>query len=169
MKTLSIKQPWAYLIACGLKDIENRTWKTKYRGKILIHTSSKSDNEPYQLFTDEQWDEIEKNQMDPEVFNSYKDLGMIIGEVDIVDCVINHESIWAEKTHYPLNIGKLVSVKDICEQHILEDYRHKFIPTPQDFIEGMEFKEWMQNGRGSVPSSTKLLYKEKDYNKLIEN
>ena len=98
MKTLSIKQPWAYLIACGLKDIENRTWKTKYRGKILIHTSSKSDNEPYQLFTDEQWDEIEKNQMDPEVFNSYKDLGMIIGEVDIVDCVINHSSIWAEKS-----------------------------------------------------------------------
>ena len=100
-KAISIKQPWAYLIACGLKDIENRTWKTKYRGKILIHTSSKSDNEPYQLFTDEQWDEIEKNQMDPEVFNSYKDLGMIIGEVDIVDCVINHESIWAEKTHIP--------------------------------------------------------------------
>lgn len=105
-KVISIKQPWAYLIACGLKDIENRTWKTKYRGKILIHTSSKSDNEPYQLFTDEQWDEIEKNQMDPEVFNSYKDLGMIIGEVDIVDCVINHGSIWAEKTHYPLNIGE---------------------------------------------------------------
>lgn len=97
-KAISIKQPWAYLIACGLKDIENRTWKTKYRGKILIHTSSKSDNEPYQLFTDEQWDEIEKNQMDPEVFNSYGDLGMIIGEVDIVDCVINHESIWAEKS-----------------------------------------------------------------------
>ena len=101
MKTLSIKQPWAYLIACGLKDIENRTWKTKYRGKILIHASFKSDNEPYQLFTDEQWREIEKNQMDPDVFNSYSDLGMIIGEVDIVDCVINHSSIWAEQTHYP--------------------------------------------------------------------
>ena len=65
--------------------------------------------------------------------------------------------------------GKLVSVKDVCEQHILEDYRHKFIPTPQDFIENMEFQEWMQNGRGKVPNSAKLLYKEKDYKKLIEN
>jgi hypothetical protein len=58
--------------------------------------------------------------------------------------------------------GKLVSVKDICEQHILEDYRHKFIPTPQDFIQEMEFKQWMQNGRGTVPESAKKLYKTKE-------
>ena len=57
--------------------------------------------------------------------------------------------------------GKLVSVKDICEQHILEDYRHKFIPTPQDFIQEMEFKQWMQNGR-AVPESSKKLYKTKE-------
>ncbi len=56
--------------------------------------------------------------------------------------------------------GNIVSVKDICEQHILEDYRQKFIPTPQDFIQEMEFKDWMQNGR-SVPESCKRLYKQK--------
>lgn len=39
MKTLSIKQPWAYLIVSGAKDLENRTWQTKHRGPLAIHAS----------------------------------------------------------------------------------------------------------------------------------
>ena len=39
MKVLSIKEPWASLIINGYKEYEFRSWKTKYRGKILIHTS----------------------------------------------------------------------------------------------------------------------------------
>ena len=39
MKAISIRQPWAWLIANGHKDIENRTWSTKYRGQVLIHAS----------------------------------------------------------------------------------------------------------------------------------
>ena len=34
MKILSICQPWAYLISSGSKNIENRTWPTKYRGRF---------------------------------------------------------------------------------------------------------------------------------------
>jgi len=34
---LTIKQPWAWLIINGYKPIENRTWKTTYRGPIFIH------------------------------------------------------------------------------------------------------------------------------------
>jgi hypothetical protein len=37
MRTLSIRQPWAGLIVAGIKDIENRSWSTSYRGPILIH------------------------------------------------------------------------------------------------------------------------------------
>ena len=37
MKVLTIKQPWAELIINGHKCYEFRSWKTKYRGKILIH------------------------------------------------------------------------------------------------------------------------------------
>jgi len=44
MKTLSVKQPWAYLLCAGIKDIENRTWKTNYRGRVFIHASAKPDN-----------------------------------------------------------------------------------------------------------------------------
>lgn len=41
MKAISIRQPWAWLIVNGYKDIENRTWDTKYRGPVLIHASSR--------------------------------------------------------------------------------------------------------------------------------
>lgn len=39
MKALSIRQGWAWLCAQGLKDIENRSWNTKFRGRFLIHAS----------------------------------------------------------------------------------------------------------------------------------
>jgi hypothetical protein len=41
MKALSIKQPFADMIVRGLKTIETRTWKTEYRGDILICSSKK--------------------------------------------------------------------------------------------------------------------------------
>ena len=39
MKALSIRQPWAWLIVNGYKDIENRTWPTRFRGRVLVHAS----------------------------------------------------------------------------------------------------------------------------------
>ncbi len=39
MKAISIKEPWASLIKNGLKDIETRTWATKYRGPLLLCAS----------------------------------------------------------------------------------------------------------------------------------
>lgn len=49
MKALSLKQPWAWLVANGHKPIENRTWNTKVRGEILIHASLR--------YTDQDWAE----------------------------------------------------------------------------------------------------------------
>lgn len=40
MKALTIRQPWAWLIAAGHKDIENRSWSTQTRGLIAIHAAS---------------------------------------------------------------------------------------------------------------------------------
>ena len=44
MKALSVRQPWAYLIASEQKTIEVRSWQTDYRGKILITASSAEQN-----------------------------------------------------------------------------------------------------------------------------
>ena len=56
--------------------------------------------------------------------------------------------------------GKAVSVKDICEYHILEDYGKKFIPNVSDFLQEMEIKSWMANGLGEKPSSQKKVITE---------
>ncbi len=47
MKALSIKQPWANMIADGEKTIETRTWSTSYRGPLLIVSSKKPDLEGF--------------------------------------------------------------------------------------------------------------------------
>lgn len=49
--------------------------------------------------------------------------------------------------------GKEVSVQDIGEQHVREDYRGRFIPSAQDFLERMEYADWMKNGASGLPSS----------------
>lgn len=100
MKALSIKQPWASLIAHGIKDIENRTWRTHFRGRIFIHSTSKISY--YKDLSIVQLHHIEKTnpQLLKQILGRDLVVSAIIGEVDIVDCVINHESIWAEKTNY---------------------------------------------------------------------
>lgn len=44
MKVITIRQPWANLVALSLKTIETRNWKTKYRGPIAIHAGKTVDN-----------------------------------------------------------------------------------------------------------------------------
>lgn len=93
MKALSIKQPWSSLIAHGIKDIENRTWKTNFRGRVFIHASSVAKG-CLSLLNKEQVNDVRsKSSLEFNLPTS-----AIIGEVDIVDCVINHPSIWAEKS-----------------------------------------------------------------------
>lgn len=53
--------------------------------------------------------------------------------------------------------GRTISVRDIGEQHILEDFGGRFIPTPQDYLEGMEVREWMVAGKGAPPPSAAKL------------
>mgnify|MGYP000004706007 CR=1 FL=1 len=78
--------------------------------------------------------------------------------------ILTHTSFWIHEVMIPIygymfknSDGKDVSIKDVCEQHILEDFAMKFIPTPQDFIENMNFQDWMQNGLKGTPSSFKKL------------
>jgi hypothetical protein len=51
--------------------------------------------------------------------------------------------------------GKKIPTKQIAEQHVLEDYGMRFIPTAQDFLAGMPHLEWM-NGHGLPPSKLNI-------------
>lgn len=111
MKTISIKQPWAYLICSGIKDIENRSWKCpqKYIGeRVWIHASANRDSRlnsmSRSLFTENQWESVLGRKIDG-IFEKMLIPSAIIGSVEIVGCVINHQSIWAEKSHYEVNLA----------------------------------------------------------------
>lgn len=41
MKALTLYQPWATLVALGVKTIETRSWATKYRGPLAIHAGAR--------------------------------------------------------------------------------------------------------------------------------
>lgn len=72
MKALTIKEPWATLIIEGYKKYEFRSWKTNYRGKILIHAGMSLEKEMAEKFR---------------TYNLEYSKGAIIGEAEITDCI----------------------------------------------------------------------------------
>mgnify|MGYP002856027707 CR=1 FL=1 len=73
MKVITIKQPWATLIAEGYKKYEFRTWRTKFRGEILIHAGKSVDKKAMQRF---------------KYLNLEYPLGKIIAKAVVTDCVV---------------------------------------------------------------------------------
>ncbi len=72
MKVITMKQPFATLIAKGYKEYEFRTWKTKYRGEILIHAGKGIDKKAMDYF---------------KYLNLDYPTGCIIAKANLVDCV----------------------------------------------------------------------------------
>lgn len=63
--------------------------------------------------------------------------------------------------------GREISTREIAEQHILEDFKGKFIPTAQDYLQYMEIKPWMINGQGYPPSCEQIGIAEKEKRKNV--
>ena len=108
-KAISIKQPWSFLIASGIKDVENRTWQTKFRGRVLLHAGAKRQtgilDSENSTMTDKQWEAIgERGRVECVISDS--PTSAIIGSVEIVNCMsvkINgagSKSIWAELGYF---------------------------------------------------------------------
>jgi hypothetical protein len=113
MKAITVKQPWAFLICAGVKPIENRTWKTNLRGRILIHAAKKSEKDLRVLSFPQYGDCCDKlKEKIPTKSFDYWDKSAIIGSVEIVDCVKNHPSIWAEKDVWNWVLENPVLFKD---------------------------------------------------------
>ena len=92
MKALSISQPWAWMIVHGWKDIENRQWSTRLRGRILVHASKGMTREEYQ----EAFCLAREIRGLVDTLPSFLAIerGGIIGSVEIWDCVTQSESPW---------------------------------------------------------------------------
>ena len=80
MRALSIRQPWAWLVVNGYKDIENRTWSTGFRGRVYVHAGQRMVPDDYP----EQREFIADSGI---VLPSVLARGAILGEVTITGCV----------------------------------------------------------------------------------
>lgn len=101
MKALSIRQPWAWLICKGIKDIENRDWHTEFRGRIYVHAPKFWDavfpEEIFDIMVDAGQEEQIIGLRDwwaKEAIRTDGITSQIIGEVDIVDCIPKSQSLW---------------------------------------------------------------------------
>lgn len=114
MKIITLKQPWATLVAEGIKKYEFRSWKTNYRGKVLIHAGAGVDKKDMERFKDLNLE-----------FPSKK----IIAEVEIEDCLelddkLNNEIIAENNIAYGSKVRtgyawKLKNVKKIKSDKII--------------------------------------------------
>ena len=106
MKGLTVKEPWATLIIEGYKKYEFRSWKTKYRGKILIHAGATLEKDMVPRFT---------------CYGLKYNCGYIIGEAELVDCILVDEKfdkelkeinpiVYAKSTHAEKYAWKLENV-----------------------------------------------------------
>lgn len=94
---LSIMQPWAWLIVNCHKNLENRTWPTRFRGPIMIHAGKKIDT----IAADDV-----RNQTHPVTgshhpfgFSGEFQTGGIVGEAEIYACIEASESSWFVGPH----------------------------------------------------------------------
>lgn len=84
-RALSIKQPWAWLIVAGIKDVENRSWPVSFRGRLYIHASENFDNVSYSSILDRLTLGQAHEFLTVKRAGAFR-RGMIIGEATLTDC-----------------------------------------------------------------------------------
>ncbi|MEH7746260.1 2-oxoglutarate dehydrogenase E1 [Neobacillus drentensis] len=110
MKVLSMIQPWASLFVLREAKFETRTWRTKYRGQLAIHTSKKIDKAVCNHIA------IQKLLGKHGYMKEDLPTGKIIAVCQLVNClkVIENNQTWAV-----LEDGRIVSGNN----YFLGDYR----------------------------------------------
>ena len=97
MKVITIKQPWATLIAKRYKEYEFRTWKTKYRGEILIHAGKGVDKDAMERFKH---------------LNLEYPSGQIIAKAIITDCIAVNKEFRKEMIKKDPIVYKVLDTKE---------------------------------------------------------
>lgn len=93
MKALSIRQPYAWAIVNGFKDVENRPWRTRYRGPFLVHAGKIEEVDDIagvlqQIAAATGYANLEQDYWEE------RQLGGIVGIATLTDCVDRHASPW---------------------------------------------------------------------------
>jgi hypothetical protein len=94
-RALSLKQPWATLLAHGTKTIEVRRWPTARRGRILIHAARIPDERP------EAWAHVPS-----ELRDAARQLGGIVGVGELTAC-LTYRDVNAFAADQPRHLNEL--------------------------------------------------------------
>jgi len=81
IKVLTVKNPYAFLILAGIKKYEIRSWSTKYRGPLYIH-SAKVPVKEYDVNTIKGISRLKNNHISIDYMAMH---GYILGKVELVD------------------------------------------------------------------------------------
>jgi hypothetical protein len=155
LKCLSIKQPWAWLIANGLKDIENRDWTTNHRGPLLIHAGKAVDKDCFvgdqinfdffEQFGSEVVDAMPRHKRD------YA-LGCIIGQADLVGVVEDSSNQWFCGTY-----GFVLENAQASTNPIIYTGKLKLFDVSQSVIVQNGWQSQPESQEEALPSETEQL------------
>ena len=113
-RALTVRQPWASLIIAGIKNVENRSKPTSYRGTLIIHAGLGVEAGPM----------AEHGHL----VAAYP-AGAIIGTVDLVGCVQGHKSPWAMDGHWHWILANPRACKPVAAAGALSLWK----PQPGDW------------------------------------
>ena len=108
---LSVKQPWAWAIVAGYKNVENRSRRTDFRGELLIHAGAELDPAGFQFL----WEMGLHRALPDEL-----PMGGVIGVVDVIDCTRHFESPWAFPGQWHWVLGRPREFRSMlsCRGHL---------------------------------------------------
>ncbi|MBX8557052.1 ASCH domain-containing protein [Pseudomonas cichorii] len=90
MKALTIRQPWAWLIVHAGKNVENRSWRSHYRGRFLVHAAKGMTRREYEEA--KEWSSA-CGAIEIPAFGRLE-RGGVIGSVELVDVLDHSDSPW---------------------------------------------------------------------------
>jgi hypothetical protein len=132
MRVLTVRQPWAWAIINGGKDVENRTRNIAgaYRGPVAIHAAARLPK------FEEHWDSgtvIAGITGRRPLFHGPWSLGTILGVVDLVDVHLGSQlpgHCWDDKR----------GMRDRCSQWGQDDTVHLVLANPRPIADPIPYK-----------------------------
>ena len=130
MKAITIRQPWASLIASSDKKYETRSWPTKYRGPIAIHAGKQDDPDVFQFLLCKiaTMEQLEACGITPETLQKLPH-GAVIATAELVNVwrIVYHPGTDVnEAKHIPLGAESLT-----LDKHA-PDFGDYFVPTEKE-------------------------------------
>ena len=150
LKAISLWQPWASLIPLGLKHYETRSWKTNYRGKLLICSTaanSKQHKEYLKIC----------NELELPAWENFSH-GCAIAICDLVDCIEMTPKFIAQQSQTELLCGdwqvgryawKLENIQPITEPFAVKGKQGLFNVSPPNL------KRYLNNKNSTISLSSK--------------